>query len=423
MNNVSIQKLLGILSMWLLTGSAAFAQGLVSPYSSIGLGEIIHQGNIRTLGMGGAGMALPSISYSNTLNPALLTANFYTILDASYSGGYQQASSSNTISKSINGNLAGISLTFPVLANKYGMSVGMRPLTQVGYQLSSLERIASTGSFANYQYEGSGGISQVYWSHGVRLFKGFNVGMEMNYNFGSITNESISLISDPFTTYITDLQEQTTFSDVTFTPALAYNVAIDSAVYVGVGLKYDRTIDFDVDFTRLFLRKAASGAIISADTVRQASGQITIPQQITAGVSIYRPFHYAVGVDISLSNWSEYNNQVRSSTLTDAFRLSVGGEFTPDANSISNYLKRVTYRAGLRYERTPWVVNDVQINDIGITFGLSMPISRGLSMLNWAFAVGQRGDLESGQIQERYFRLGIGLSINDPQWFRRRKIN
>ena len=128
-------------------------------------------------------------------------------------------------------------------------------------------------------------------------------------------------------------------------------------------------------------------------------------------------------MDIAVGRWSDYKNEVRSNVLANSFRLSVGGEWTPDVNSISNYFKRVTYRAGLRYEHTPWIVNDVQIKDIGITFGFSMPVSRGYSMLNWAFAVGQRGSLDSGQLQERYFRVGIGLSINDPQWFRRRKIN
>jgi hypothetical protein len=422
-SRILLHRLLPCLALLLAAWQPASAQGNISPYSILGIGELSPEGGIRNIGMGGVGMATPAIPYSNTMNPALLPINAYTLLDVNYLGDFRLIETNTERQESASGNLLGVSLSFPVLRNRYSMAVGLRPMSQVNYNLRVREELPGTASYLSYNYNGSGGVSQAYWSHGVQLFKGFSMGLEINYNFGSVTHDSKSTVVDTRSLYTLALHEQTTFSNVTVAPGLAYSLELDSALFLSIGLKYDQALDLGVQFTRELQRQALSGAILASDTVRLAQGTVSLPQRFSAGIALYRPFRYTLGVDISLGEWSQYKSELREQGLADAFRLSVGGEWTPDVNSISSYFKRVTYRAGVRYERTPWMVNDVQINDIGISFGLSMPVGRGLSYLNWAFTAGQRGNLSDGLIQERYFRVGLGLSINDPQWFRRRRIN
>src|SRR5690606_39865829 len=74
---------------------------------------------------------------------------------------------------------------------------------------------------------------------------------------------------------------------------------------------------------------------------------------------------------------------------TCALPISTGGEFTPDPLS-DNYLKRITYRAGIHYENAPFLINNNQLRDFGINFGFSMPAGR--SSLDFAFSTGKRGD-------------------------------
>jgi hypothetical protein len=67
------------------------------------------------------------------------------------------------------------------------------------------------------------------------------------------------------------------------------------------------------------------------------------------------------------------------------------------------------------------LVNNQQINDLGVSFGLSLPVSLA-SSLDMAFKVGQNGTLANDLIRERYFKITIGATVND-RWFVRRKYD
>jgi hypothetical protein len=102
--------------------------------------------------------------------------------------------------------------------------------------------------------------------------------------------------------------------------------------------------------------------------------------------------------------------------------MAIGGYFVPDFASFDNYLKRITYRAGLRYDMTGIVVNEKEIDNLGITFGLGLPMGGSFSNVNVGFEWGKRGTTAADLIEEKYFKVNIGLSLND-RWFLKRKIN
>jgi hypothetical protein len=114
-------------------------------------------------------------------------------------------------------------------------------------------------------------------------------------------------------------------------------------------------------------------------------------------------------------------------------RVSFGGFYTPKANSISSYWDRVTYRGGLRYETTGLLIdgsgtgtNFSKVNDFGISFGLGLPLGRRLSNINLGFEFGKKGSTNNNLIQENYFNLRIGLSLNATgrqAWFQKRRID
>ena len=102
----------------------------------------------------------------------------------------------------------------------------------------------------------------------------------------------------------------------------------------------------------------------------------------------------------------------------------------PKVNSISSYWDRVTYRAGLRFKKTGLLINNTgvannftEINDFGMSFGLGLPLRRQLSNVNIGVEYGKRGTLANNLIKENYFNFRISLSLNDVNWFVKRKIN
>ena len=60
-------------------------------------------------------------------------------------------------------------------------------------------------------------------------------------------------------------------------------------------------------------------------------------------------------------------------------------------------------------------VNQQDIKDFGINFGLGIPVGR-LSKANLGVEFGQRGTDDFGLIKENYLNFMIGVSLNDL-WF------
>ena len=77
---------------------------------------------------------------------------------------------------------------------------------------------------------------------------------------------------------------------------------------------------------------------------------------------------------------------------------------------------------GFNYQKTPYLVNQQEIDDFGINFGVTFPL-RNISRLSLAFKVGERGTTDNDLIQERYYRAYLGITVNDNKWFIRRKFD
>ena len=165
--------------------------------------------------------------------------------------------------------------------------------------------------------------------------------------------------------------------------------------------------------------------VINADTLEKSTAFVQqIPVANRFGLSIEKAAKWMVGVDYTYTDWSKVNNNLgRSATLPASHKVSVGGEYTPDIESVSNYFKRTTYRMGASYEKTPYdfLGNGNYAVDKNLSFGVAFPL-RNLSFLNLAYQVGRRGLMTENGMEEQYHRLTIGLTFSDL-WFQKQKIN
>jgi hypothetical protein len=111
---------------------------------------------------------------------------------------------------------------------------------------------------------------------------------------------------------------------------------------------------------------------------------------------------------------------IQNVSFENSTKVAVGGFYVPKYDSFSNYLSRIIYRGGFRYENTGLVINNQSINDYAVTFGLGLPV--GLSKINLGVELGKRGTTTSGLIEENYINVTVGLSLSDL-WFIKRKID
>ncbi len=153
-------------------------------------------------------------------------------------------------------------------------------------------------------------------------------------------------------------------------------------------------------------------------------GKLTLPMSFSIGAMLARNNKWGVGIDFSSSQWSGFKSQpdtmVKAGVGTASYKLSLGGELTPDVNSLRNYLARVTYRLGLYYGTDYLKLYNTVLPCYGVTAGASLPFRRSPSQLHFAVDVGRLGTTEKSLMQHTYVRFTLGISIND-KWFIQRK--
>ena len=68
------------------------------------------------------------------------------------------------------------------------------------------------------------------------------------------------------------------------------------------------------------------------------------------------------------------------------------------------------------------MVNNTEVNDFGMSFGVGLPMGKQLSNVNLGFELGKRGELNNGLIKENYLNFRLSLTLND-KWFNKRKLD
>jgi hypothetical protein len=132
------------------------------------------------------------------------------------------------------------------------------------------------------------------------------------------------------------------------------------------------------------------------------------------------------GADFRTGKWSELTVDQVNQGLEDSYGFSAGAQITPDITSIGSYFKRVDYRIGFLHDKSYIRMSDQDIKQTAVTFGFGFPLApnqRAITFykLNLAAELGRRGTLTNGLVQESYFNLHLGFTLND-KWFRRFKF-
>ncbi len=408
-------------------------QGTVSPYSIFGIGDLRAVGTVENQMMGGIAVYADSI-HLNHRNPAAYAQlgldvwenKGLVVYTAGISNKQFRFRDFTSEERSAVTNLDYLSLGFS-LGNKLGMGFGIMPYTATGYNFVE-EQVSGPQSLTNV-INGEGGLNRVYYSVGYEIIKNVSIGATLNYNFGTFDRERLQQIEGvqfgSFDRKNSDVNGFDFNYAVNYTPAINDKYTLHTSVRVNTQgnlvSKNERRIgSFSV---------GTGGTIeeINVDLEAQnlKNTEFKIPTTTTLGVGIGENRKWFIGGEYSFQGMSAFENPflgVENVVYKDASSFAFGGFITPDSGSFSSYLNRITYRAGLRLDKTGMVVSDVDINNFGITFGVGLPLGRSLSNLNLGFELGKRGTTRANLVEESYLKINIGLSLND-RWFQKRKIN
>ena len=416
-----IRLIAGIL---LLTCNFIYAQSSLSPYSALGIGEIIQPYLITNSSMGGLSIAYPNTRHFNLLNPALLgVRESFTTFEAGYGGEVRSISQDTLKQKNGSGNLLYFGISFPIKRGIWSTGFALTPYSYADYNIKSTASInGKEDEEVMYNFKGDGGLNSVSWSHGIKITKNFSLGAKASYIFGNFNNETIIELNQT-NSYNSAIRNLSRVRDFYFGFGAVYrfNTGPNSSMYLG-GI-YDFQTDLNATVNELLDRKQkGTGSVLISDTIiNNLKTKIVLPAKYGIGISYVKGIKWLIGADFITQKWDNYEFlDDKKNTLANSYRTNLGFEIIPDANSVSSYFKRIIYRTGFYYEMTPYKVNKDQIYDFGINFGVSLPVGQA-SLVNLALQYGQRDGSLDTSISESYFRISLGLTVNDV-WFYRRKI-
>lgn len=400
-----------------------------SPYSRFGLGELQSYNNSRYAAMGGIGYAVRNPSSVNILNPASYTS--FDSLSFVFEGGllsnFTKLETSTLSQKSNYTSLAYITFGFPI--NKWWKgSFGLLPYSSVGYNVSESQVLSGLGT-VKYKSEGQGGLNQFFIGQGFKINQNLSLGVNVSYLFGYIDRIQKVYFPDSIYTYnIKDLVS-TNLGIFNFNFGLQYTKKIGNGLTLGTGIVFSNAMNAKTTEDQLVysFSESTTGYEYVHDTSTNSTqtdieGNIHIPMNFGIGFTLEKANKWLIGTDFNWQNWAKYSyNDLPDPSLTNSMRISVGGEIKPDYYS-SKYFKRITYRAGFRYSTTNLKIENNQIDEFGISFGLGLPLRKSKSTINLGIEYGKRGTIDNNPIKENFTKITIGFSAYDF-WFFKRKFD
>lgn len=420
---------------------------LNSPLSRFGLGDPLDQVHAAQAGLGGLETVYQNAFHLNLQNPASLanlqSTSFEVGIYARNASLRDQFGSANTWQ----GNIRYLALGFPLrnpinlnldrIQNEWnaGMAFSLAPTTLVGYDLRLAGEDETLGATSN-SLKGNGGAYRFSWSTAFR-YRFLSAGLNVNYNFGKITNSRIVSFDDIPEALATEFLEEFSVGGLSLGYGVQYTINFKEVNDEGIKVSNGNRILFGVngnlqaniesESSLLFRRFSPNGALFVSDTLQAVEGAIntlTLPSTFNVGVGFEDINKFFVGVEYGNRFFSEYLNEAQPEDLSDASRFALGVQYIPNANSYNRFWQRVRYRFGLRLEQDARSVDNVQARRNAITLGVGMPISlprQQVSFLDLAVEFGKFGVPDI--VDENYVQLTLGFSLNDNTWFFKRKLN
>lgn len=478
---VKVNKVLLGMALILSTIFVTAQKTTSSPYSRYGVGTLLSQDFMRNFAMGGAGIGVRSNRNINFDNPASYSALSVTTFEAAFTNSSLYLTD-GVQSENLNyPYISYLAFGIPVIKNGWGMSFGLLPYSNVGYDYIHTVNDSLAGDMT-YVQNGDGGLTKAYFGNAIQLnpktnldpiglllkpFAGKRYTLEIDslgyqtriYNkridsliidkktpisfgvngyfmFGNLTHDEKVIYGDLpnamnlwgiVTEAVADVgvdfgaQYQKSYTVYKGNKVNRMNISFGAAYAIGSDLKSKHS-----EMVRTFTGNNDFGTI--KDTISlivEESGTLQLPTEIGFGFSIENERKWTFAADFKAADWGAINSNSSLYQYNTNYAISAGLEIIPKHDAFNQYLKRIAYRIGARYNTSYITIQDQDLPEYGITFGIGLPMKRAQTatpQFNLGFEYGKRGQAVDGLIEETFYKLNVGITIND-RWFIKRKYD
>ncbi|MEO0038151.1 MAG: hypothetical protein RIQ59_1362 [Bacteroidota bacterium] len=419
-----------IVSISLLFSLVSFAQeGTSSPYSFYGIGDVRFKGTVENTSMGGLSVVPDSI-HLNMVNPAMYSSLKLTTYAVGGTFSVNKLTTDTQSEKAQRTALNYLAVGIPL--KKLGIGFGLIPYSSVGYSLKSSSTDSNALVTDSYD-KGDGGVNKVFLGFGYQLTKGLSIGADIQYNFGQINTQNISIRYDanglPIQ-YATKEINKSIVNGANINTGISYQTKLNNKINLFTSATYSPSSTINLSNTRMMalvqtVNGVDAGTVGDPVEITVPSTKLNLPSKYSIGLGIGDSKKWIIGTELVFQNSSNFGNRfndISNVTFQNATKFTLGGYYIPNYKSFTNYFSRMVYRGGLRYENTGLVINNTSIKDAALTVGLGLPMRGTFSNINIGVEFGNRGTKSAGLVNENYMNFNIGLSLND-RWFVKRKYD
>ena len=415
------QALLALL-LTLLSGATVAQNNTNSPYTRYGYGQLADQGSGNSKAMGGVAYGLRDKYQVNFANPAAYTAvdSLTFIFDGGIS--MQNTNFSNGTLKQNAKNSSFDYITMQFRASRWAaISIGMLPYSNIGYNISqAYENTENSAASYVTTYNGEGGLHQLYFGAGFKIFKNLSVGANISYLWGGITRTTTESFPQSTSNYPFIIQSSVDIQSYKLDFGIQYTQPFGKKHSMTLGAVYSP--GHNLNNTAYELRQSGNtGDAGTTVTQTDIHADYGIPTTVGAGLAYVYDDRLTVGVDGLLQNWDKVSYEGRKEFCKRA-KIALGAEFIPNPRG-RNYLAFVKYRVGAYYSKPYYkIFGERAANEYGVTAGFGLPIPRTRSMVSVSAQYVHTKGTTAAFLDENTLRLCIGITFNE-RWFFKRRVD
>ena len=349
----------------LLLGSTLMVNaqsGTNSPYSQYGLGVLSDQTSGFNRGMNGVGLGFHEHNQVNYLNPASYSNidSLSFILDAGISGQITNFNENGVKKNAKNANFEYVVAGLRV-AKHVGVSFGILPFTNVGYNYTSTGKVGPNFDGATYTntYNGEGGLHQVYVGAGWMPVKGFSIGANVSYVWGDYNKYASNAYSNSnYNTLTRTYSTQVNSYKIDLGVQYTAKVAKKDWLTVGATFSPGHNLGASADMSVISNNSQTGTADTAAFAIDKA---FKLPNMYGVGLMWNHADQWKVGFDYTLQQWGNTDYPAVYKRVDDERETyNVGGEYTNRSKFNlgmqycygeynRHFFKRIRYRAGVSY--------------------------------------------------------------------------
>jgi len=410
-----------------LSANLVAQTGINSPYSRYGLGQLTGKSvNTVSMSMGGLSLAIHDPTSLNPANPAsygsLDSSSF--LFEIGVVGNLTTLKTSQLKESGYDATLSYIFAGFPI-TRWWKSGVGIMPYSKIGYNIEATIEVPNFSDVI-HSFRGNGGLTQVFFGNGFNITENLRAGVDITYLFGQSSRSSMVYYPDSLFIFGTKAESKIRAGGFIFDYGVQYDIKLNNSTRATIGVTYSNK--FKIKATRDYLSETLMGGfgdevekvIDTTKYVSENKGDIVIPQRFGVGFAINKEGNWLVGVDFEWQDWEDFAVYDVADTLINSFHITVGGEYIPKHSNISSIFKRMTYRAGLRYNQSYLSFGENRINEFGISFGVGFPMRKSKTAIDLGIEIGKRGTTKDLLIQENFVNFTLGISIQE-NWFQKRR--